>query len=264
MTHGSLFSGIGGFDLAAQWMGWENVFHCEWNPFGQRVLKYHFPKSISYEDITKTDFTVHRGRIDLLSGGFPCQPFSSAGLRKGTEDERYLWGEMLIAIREIRPRWVVGENVLGIVNWKEGMVFEQVCSDLEVEGYKVQPYLLPASGKGAPHQRLRVWFVAYSERAGLEHWFASSNLLCSKIKAQKKWSAFTNDPTAIDNAIGWEQFPTQSKVCSGNDGIPRELDGITFSKWRKESIMAYGNAIVPNVAFEIFKTIQAYEATYNR
>lgn len=84
MRHGSLFSGIGGFDLAAEWMGWENVFHCEWNPFGQRILKYYWPKTISYEDITKTDFTIHRGTIDILTGGFPCQPYSVAGKRKGT------------------------------------------------------------------------------------------------------------------------------------------------------------------------------------
>jgi DNA (cytosine-5)-methyltransferase 1 len=101
MTHGSLFSGIGGFDLASEWMGWENIFHCEWNEFGQRVLKHHFPKSISYGDITTTDFTIHRGQIDILTGGFPCQPYSQAGKRLGKEDDRHLWPEMLRAIREI-------------------------------------------------------------------------------------------------------------------------------------------------------------------
>ena len=95
MRHGSLFSGIGGFDLAAEWMGWENIFHCEWNPFGQRVLKHYWPNAKSYHDITQTDFTIHRGAIDILTGGFPCQPFSLAGKRKGTDDERYLWHEML-------------------------------------------------------------------------------------------------------------------------------------------------------------------------
>ena len=117
MTHGSLFSGIGGFDLAAHWMGWDNTFHCEWNPFGQKILKHHFPNSISYNDITKTDFTIHEGAIDVLSGGFPCQPYSSAGKRLGKEDERHLWPEMLRTIKEIKPTWIVGENVLGIVNW---------------------------------------------------------------------------------------------------------------------------------------------------
>jgi hypothetical protein len=117
MNHASLFSGIGGFDLAAEWVGWNNVFHCEWNPFGQKILKHHFPKSISYNDITKTDFTIHRGEIDILTGGFPCQPYSTAGLRKGKADERHLFPEMLRAIKEIKPKWVIGENVRGLVNW---------------------------------------------------------------------------------------------------------------------------------------------------
>ena len=117
MNHASLFSGIGGFDLAAEWANWNNVFHCEWNPFGQRVLKHHFPKSISYNDITKTNFSVHAGQIDVLTGGFPCQPYSTAGLRKGKADERHLFPEMLRAIKEIKPKWVIGENVRGLVNW---------------------------------------------------------------------------------------------------------------------------------------------------
>ena len=161
MTHASLFSGIGGFDLAAEWAGFTNAFNCEIDPFCQKILKYHFPDAEQYGDIKTTDFTLWRGRIDILTGGFPCQPFSLAGKRKGTEDDRYLWPEMLRAIREIQPRWIVGENVLGIVNWSKGMVFEQVCSDLEAEGYEVQPFILPAAGVGAPHQRYRVWFVAH-------------------------------------------------------------------------------------------------------
>jgi len=162
MKHGSLFSGIGGFDLAAEWMGWENIFHCEWNEFGKQILKYYWPKSISYDDITKTDFTKHRGAIDILTGGFPCQPYSMAGKRKGKEDERHLWPEMLRAIREIQPTWVVGENVSGLVNWNGGMVFDEVQADLEAEGYEVTPFLLPACGVNAPHKRERVWFIAYS------------------------------------------------------------------------------------------------------
>lgn len=117
MKHGSLFSGIGGFDLAAEWMGWENIFHCEWNPFGQKVLKHHFPNSISYNDITKTDFSIHRGNIDIITGGFPCQPYSTAGKRKGKADERHLFPEMLRVIKEIQPKWIIGENVRGLVSW---------------------------------------------------------------------------------------------------------------------------------------------------
>ena len=151
MTHGSLFSGIGGFDLAAHWMGWDNIFHCEWNEFSQKVLKHHFPKSKSYNDITKTDFSIHRGKIDILTGGFPCQPYSSAGERLGKADERHLFPEMLRAIKEIKPRWIIGENVRGLVSWEGGLVFHEVCSDLEREGYEVQPVLIPAAAKNAPH-----------------------------------------------------------------------------------------------------------------
>lgn len=115
MTHASLFSGIGGFDLAAEWMGWHNAFHCEINGFCTKILNYHFPDAEHYTDITRTDFSKWRGRIDVLSGGFPCQPFSLAGQRKGADDNRYLWPQMLRAIREIRPTWVVGENVAGIL-----------------------------------------------------------------------------------------------------------------------------------------------------
>jgi C-5 cytosine-specific DNA methylase len=107
-------------------MGWENVFHCEINEFGQKILKYYWPKAISYADITKTDFSIHRGTIDILTGGFPCQPYSAAGKRLGKEDDRHLWPEMRRAIREIQPTWVVGENVRGLTNWNGGMVFDEV------------------------------------------------------------------------------------------------------------------------------------------
>jgi DNA (cytosine-5)-methyltransferase 1 len=247
MNHGSLFSGIGGFDLAAEWMGWNNVFHCEWNPFGQQVLKYHFPKSISYHDITKTDFSIHRGEIDILTGGFPCQPYSSAGKRLGKDDERHLFPEMLRAIKEIKPRWIVGENVRGLVSWNEGLVFNEVYDDLEREGYEVQSFLIPACAKNAPHRRDRIWFVAYSKSIGLEH----------KVSKQKLVREI-----GLGECIEWN-FQTKeslkSGLCWANDGISKELDGITFSKWRKESVKAYGNAIVPQIAHQIFKTIQEFE-----
>ena len=136
MTHASLFSGIGGFDLAADWMGWDNIFHCEWNPFGQRVLAHHFPNSKSYNDITKTDFSIHSGQIDVLTGGFPCQPYSSAGKRLGKADERHLFPEMLRAINEIKPTWVVGENVLGIVNWGGGWYSTRCKLTWKIKGTK--------------------------------------------------------------------------------------------------------------------------------
>jgi DNA (cytosine-5)-methyltransferase 1 len=402
MTHGSLFSGIGGFDLAAEWMGWENKFHCEWNPFGQKVLHHYWPQAEQFTDITKTDFTKYANRIDILTGGFPCQPYSSAGKRLGKEDERHLWPEMLRAIREIQPRWVVGENVLGLVNWNGGLVFNEVQTDLEAEGYEVQPYVLPAVSLNAPHRRDRVWFVAYSNRNGrrcicgqqskqspqaytkhcdtcrtgfttnteykglegqyrewegcTEHrtdkgiFIGSENKLnatnpesnglnqCNsnnevntsegRVNAlsninESNGDGITSDTLSIrlqqcengtemgggqgemgrersqpTNAIktngevsnladtnkirfstkmengklgreqrftisdkrnAWDSFPSVSPICNGNDGISDRLDNITFPKWRNESIKAGGNAVVPQVVYQIFKTIEQYE-----
>ena len=255
MTHGSLFSGIGGFDLAAEWAGWENIFHCEWNKFGQQVLKYHFPKSITYENIKTTDFTIHKGRIDVLSGGFPCQPYSSAGKRKGKEDERHLWPEMLRAIREIQPRWVVGENVRGLTNWNGGMVFDEVQFDLETESYEVIPFLLPACAVNAPHRRDRIWFIANSNSNGLEGGISSN--INRQIPCKEEYDE--EHISISKRGVQFQNFPTQSPICGRNDGLPKKLDGITFSKWRNETIKAYGNAIVPQVAFEIFKAINLYE-----
>ena len=342
MTHASLFSGIGGFDLAADWMGWENIFHCEWNPFGQKVLAHHFPNSKSYNDITKTDFSLHTGQIDILTGGFPCQPYSMAGKRLGKADERHLFPHMLRCIKEVKPKWVIGENVRGLVSWNGGLVFNEVCDDLEREGYEVQPFLIPAASVNAPHQRQRIWFVAYSNDKGrskrfaeiskengeifqrnkdakfsntsdgivtntnnemrscegndnrewenkkqksydwnklwdnigsisqsenvtnskqlrLEHSEKRRNFAESKRKTQREGSSFTKQ----FKTNGWTGFPTKPPICGGDDGIPRELDSITFPKWRNESIKAYGNAIVPQVAYEIFKAIQSFEDMVN-
>lgn len=167
LKHGSLFSGIGGFDLASEWMGWENIFQVEIDEFCQRVLQKNFPKTNKYYDIKKFDGTKYRGTIDIITGGFPCQPFSQAGKRKGSEDERALFPEMLRVIREVRPRWVVAENVGGIISIDNGDYFEEVCSQLQNEGYEVQPVIIPASSINAPHRRDRVWFVAHDKRTGL-------------------------------------------------------------------------------------------------
>ena len=260
MKHGSLFSGIGGFDLASEWMGWDNVFHCEWNDFGKKVLKYYWPKAISYDDITRTDFYIHRGQIDILTGGFPCQPYSMAGKRLGKEDERHLWPEMLRAIREIQPRWIVGENVLGLVNWNGGLVFEEVQADLENQGYEVQPYILPAVSVNAPHRRDRVWFVAKNSKntdSIRQKWRLHKNKPKDAI-----WKQFSKSNSRFNKWNAWQNFPTQSPICNGNDGISNRLDSITFSKWRAESIKAGGNAIVPQVVLQIFKAIEQYE--FNR
>lgn len=317
MRHGSLFSGIGGFDLAAEWMGWENIFHCEIAEFPRKILKYYFPKSICYEDIKKTDFTKHRGEIDIISGGFPCQPYSNAGKRRGKEDDRHLWPEMLRVIREIQPRFVVGENVSGLLSWNNGMVFHEIITDLENEGYETQAFLIPACATNAPHRRDRIFFIAHAnntrtnERVQFngerkendEQWRGQSqskyrengingiitdtnNGSGSRNTVQTRGTEFkelhepssnfmhTNNTIKPGEYIGqkrqgqfdgsdsririnnFENFPTQSPVCGGDDGIPTELDGITFPKWRNESIKGYGNAVVPQVVYQIFKAIE--------
>jgi DNA (cytosine-5)-methyltransferase 1 len=287
MRHGSLFSGIGGFDLAAEWMGWENVFHCEWMEFPRKVLEYHFPNADSLIDICKTDFKKYANKIDILTGGFPCQPFSMAGKRKGTDDERYLWGEMLRAVQEIKPQFVIAENVFGITNIDGGMVFEQVCLDLENQGYEVQPFIIPAAAKNAPHRRDRCWFIAQntmfsgclhgeSEQERAEVWQQRNTCTRSSERIHLSEGNATNTNTArlhkqyfsaksikersccrsFNETRHFTRFPVESPICSGDDGISLKLDGITFSNWRTQSIKAYGNAIVPQVAYEIFKQIQ--------
>lgn len=291
LTHGSLFSGIGGFDLAAEWMGWENVFHCEKNGFGRKILNYYWPQSISYHDIKETDFTKHSGQIDVLTGGFPCQPYSNAGKRKGKNDERHLWPEMLRAISEITPRWIVGENVRGIINWDGGVVFEEVQSDLENEGYNVQSFLLPACGVNAPHQRYRVWIIAHSKNVHDRVYFreqeegqkqelregairnvatnpsgirlqrrASRSQTKERAKSADKQSQGCNKLPGQE----WEMFPSESPVFRRDDGISKRLDGISLHKWHEESCRGYGNAVVPQLVLQIFKAIEEFEILINQ
>ena len=294
-THASLFSGIGGAELAASWMGWTNVFHCEIQEFQRKVLEYWFPNSISYEDITKTDFTEWRGRIDVLTGGFPCQPFSVAGKRKGAEDNRYLWGEMLRAIRQIQPTWVVGENVNGILSmvqpgkavkvgraddlFDENFIYrteqqftiDSICEDLECAGYSVQPFVIPACAVGAPHRRDRVWIVAHrtdaraeSLQQGGQNGISEFGIVAHAKGARSARKLFGKQEQIQSDRqncrIGksdFRCFPTQSPICNRDDGLPFRVADLTisFAKWRSKSIEALGNAIVPQVIYEIFKSI---------
>lgn len=343
MRHASLFSGIGGFDLAADWMGWENVLQCEIDPFCQKALHHHFPTTTLYGDIREIDGTKYRGAIDVLTGGFPCQPFSAAGRRRGTEDNRFLWPEMLRVIREVQPTWIVAENVRGITSIDNGMVFERVCSELEEAEYEVQPFCIPACAVGAPHKRERIWFVANrytgqqestqetlqsgrdahdgtpiapSNRANVERERGErSGSGCGKSEAEigdgdcdatnandtrlegckitgsdgknrkkphdehaggcNRRHTTDTDKRRLEGSslpgvrnIGEEErharrwssetwLEAATRLCRVDDGLPRELDGITIPKWSRESLKAYGNAIVPQVAFQIFKAIQS-------
>ena len=266
MNHLSLFNGIGGFQLAAHWAGWNNVAHVEIDNYCNKVVAQHFPESKCYLDIKEFNGTEYNGTIDIISGGFPCQPYSAAGKRKGKEDDRHLWPEMLRIISEVQPRWVVGENVRGLTNWNGGLVFDEVQADLEAEGFEVWPYVLPACAVNAPHRRDRIWFVAYArlfgqekrqeQPMGIEQLRKKSTITNTKRKRQSGQGRPERQISSKENEnrkASWSytdgRWPTQSPVCGRNDGIPNRVD----------RLKALGNAIVPQVAFEIFKAINLYE-----
>lgn len=301
MTHASLFSGIGAAELAARWMGWDNLFHCEVDGFCNRILNYWFPESKAYEDIRKTDFTPWRGRVGVLTGGFPCQPFSLAGSRKGAEDDRYLFPEMLRAVSEIRPSWVVGENVAGLITMvqpgseaqvaaktdifgksivyrkKERYVLFDIISSLEGLGYEVQPFVIPACAVGAPHRRERIWIVAHRSDSGAEGEYHGQAPACPSGTAPDangnrqgngackplSWKE-CQGPSDIGPACPgeypqgrWRDFPAVPPVCRRHDGLSFNVDRLTISypRWRAQSVKAYGNSMVPQVVYEIFRAI---------
>lgn len=360
LTHASIFSGIGGPEVAAAMLGWENLFHCEIQDFPRKVLEFHFPESKSYKDVTKTDFTEWRGKVDVLSGGFPCQPFSYAGKRRGADDPRYLWPQMCRVIKEVQPTWVVCENVYGIATMafpssptkvgsqssmfgeidymerRERFVIDEICEQFENNGYSVIPFVVPAVAVGAHHLRNRIFFVANSnsERSRfralqeLERLKQPRNVVATSnngtsadsdsigccaqrtdrrerqtLDSERQNESFVGlgglgekqtlaDSTsergrqgkhyiqselangaeperngskwdAIQSTERWQNFPSVSPIYGGTNGFPFDVDSLSvpFAKWRKESLKAYGNAIVPQVIYEIFWTIQQ---TYGR
>jgi len=163
-----LFSGLGGFSYGLERIGFKTVAFCEMDKYCKLVLQKHWKGAKIYNDvkeITKERFETDGIELpEIITGGFPCQPFSVAGKQKGTSDDRHLWPEMFRIIQEFKPRWVIGENVKGLVNLQDGMVFETVCTDLEGEGYEVRAFNIPAAGVGAPHRRERIWIVAHAKR----------------------------------------------------------------------------------------------------
>jgi DNA (cytosine-5)-methyltransferase 1 len=222
--------------------------------------------------------TASKNNFDILTGGFPCQPFSTAGKRKGTTDDRYLWPEMLRVIRDFKPTWVIAENVRGILTIEQGMVFEQVCIDLEREGYETQAFIITACAINSPHRRDRVWIIAKNTKGK----FGDS---CGyKIREEEKDSGFGKpnqyeDRENITNTKSWESgksskskwwenfsgrdweanwLEVAAQLCGVDDGLPTELDGLKLSKARHrvERLKALGNAIVPQVAIEIMKTMK--------
>jgi DNA (cytosine-5)-methyltransferase 1 len=285
LTHIDLFSGIGGFALAARWAGIETVQFVEIDKFCQKVLKKHWPGVPIHDDITTFDGTKY-SNVFLLTGGFPCQPFSCAGKRRGKEDDRYLWPEMLRIIQEVRPRWIIGENVDGFIN----MGLDDSISDLEREGYSVQAFVLPACAVNAPHRRDRVWIVANSTSGRCfngcgdreeRHFQDSSirtveenkserNRRLNRIKqtdshapdtsnqglqgCEETGNTSINGEESRNEQLGrctdWQEpwIEAATRLCRVDDGLPRQVD-------RVNRLKALGNAVVPQIPFLIMTGI---------
>ena len=221
LRHLDLFSGIGGFALGLESTGgFETVGFCDNEPFAQKVLKKHWPDVPCYEDVRDVGVaTVGYRGVDIITGGFPCQPFSVAG-KQDPNDNRQLWPEMFRIIKEIRPTYVIGENVRNLISIREGVVFEQVCTDLEGEGYQVQTFVLPASAVNAPHQRYRCWILANSDNARWE----------------KQWwqEAAQEEQQTSKCGSWWSVEPSVGRVAHG---IP----------YRVDRLKGLGNAVVPQI-----------------
>lgn len=275
LTHLDLFSGIGGFALAAKWNGYRTVAFCDNEPYAQAVLKKHWPNVPCHKDIREIRGDLYAG-VTLLTGGFPCQPFSVAGKQRGKNDDRYLWPEMLRVIREARPAWIIGENVAGIVN----MALDQVHTDLEAEGYEVESLIIPACGVDAPHRRDRVWIMAHSkgrERGGIQNKGGQKGPQdCDQLsgitgglsgKLRKENVADAQGVGVQGHGAGWVE-ESQTHGCEGlslcqserseqaewlpEPAMDRVVNGLPN---RVDRIKGLGNAIVPQVAAEIIRNI---------
>ena len=261
-----LFSGIGGFSLGLEACGMTTTAFCERDPYCQSILKKHWPKTPIHTDVRKLDGKQYQNSIDVVAGGFPCQPFSVAGKRLGSEDDRHLWPEMLRIIRECRPRWVIGENVSGFVK----MALDDVSSDLEGEGYAVRAFVLPAVAVEARHRRDRCFIIAHREDVANPH--GERQLQQSGSEREiGRWSGDSGEEERdVAHTIGsrgetwlsgqeqgqeghagefnhkgyqrpwWEtggEWPAESNVCRGVDGIPNRVD----------RIKSLGNAVLPQL-----------------
>jgi len=316
ITHYDLFAGIGGNSIALEEVFCdETIKHifCEWEVFPTAVLKQHWPEAEYFGDIAElVADTANKGLegsewariqgdgnrctdgdngLTIVTGGFPCQPFSAAGRRRGTADDRYKWPEMFAVIQNVRPDWVVAENVRGLVTWSEGLVLEQVCADLESEGYEVQPIIIPAVAVNAPHRRDRVWIIAHANSGEQRTGFGSIQEADGEVSERNDDAEPSDADKHITNADArrehgtsrrgskvrpslensgraqrqypdwkrsWQEVAFATCDDSMDDGLSRVMDGTTISrpKWRQGSLKAYGNAIVPQVAMEIFRAIK--------
>lgn len=271
LTHLSLFSGIGGIDLAAEWAGFETVAQVELNDYCRKVLYKHWPDVPKYKDVKDvTKESLELGPVTLISGGFPCQPYSTAGKLRGSSDDRALWPEMLKIIHEVKPNWVLGENVANFAN----MGLKQTLTDLEAEGYEATAFLIPACAVNAPHKRERVFIVAnsssfrqlfdgskgegiYFDSPCREAWERSIETLADSNKQglqgcgrqyQEWYSEHKFSPWEGSRALETERL-SRSGICRVSHGVPNRVD----------RLKALGNAVVPQQIYPILKAIAIIE-----
>jgi len=228
-----LFSGIGGFSLGLEATGsFETVAFCEKDEFCQKVLRKHWGDIKIYDNIRSVDDGL---QADVVTGGFPCQSFSQAGLQKGRADDRFLWNEMFDVIKQVKPRWVIGENVQGIINIEQGMVLRQVRDDLEGEGFQVQCFLISASGIGAWHQRKRVWILAHSKHAGLQN---KSRRGFGELEKESKGEKETRNKSSLRTSSSCSDVPNSNNTGNRTSRHEVERKGkthLTNGKGRPQS-----------------------------
>jgi DNA (cytosine-5)-methyltransferase 1 len=272
LTHFSLFTGIGGIDLAAEWADFTTVGQCEFADYPTKVLEKHWPNVPRWRDIRSVTAESFYERtkfrtVNLISGGFPCQPFSTAGKRKGEDDDRYLWPEMLRVISELKPTWVLGENVAGIVT----MALDTVLTDLENQGYETQSFIIPAAGVGAPHRRKRVFILGYSNRqrrswsngvqkstllaessedvadTNSEPRFQTDSETCAIREERNTWDNASRSSRGCEPGANW--WSTEPDVGRVANGIPDRVD----------RLKCLGNAVVPQQVYPILQAIADIE-----
>ena len=222
-----LFSGIGGFSYGLDQVGFKTVAFCEMDQYCKLVLQKHWKGVKIYNDIKELkgeEIIKELGTIDIITGGFPCQPFSIAGSRKGTDDNRHLWPEMFRLIKELKPRWIIGENVRNIISIQEGMVFENVCTDLEGEGYEVRAFNIPAAGVGAPHKRERVWIVANS-RCTLRQGSELEGENANEGKQENAYQYQRSSSTSTDNVANTHSNREKWNQSKDRKGIRTQQSG---------------------------------------
>jgi DNA (cytosine-5)-methyltransferase 1 len=250
LTHFSLFTGIGGIDLAAEWAGFKTVGQCEWADYPTKVLEKHWPDIARWRDVRSVTIEDVRNRgieeITLLSGGFPCQPHSTAGERQASNDERDMWPENRRIIGELRPKWYLGENVAGLLSSEDGRFFGGVLRDLAELGYSVGWGCFPAYAVGAFHERERVFILANSECSRLQ-------VGIQKFGYSGKANEKSSNTLAYDCLSGriYKQriWPTEAGICGMADGVPNWMD----------RLKCLGNAVVPQQVYPILQAIADIE-----